>query len=521
MLLSNLGIALAYFAIPAALFYFIRRRHDLAYRWVFSLFGMFIIACGLTHVVKIWTLYQPFYWLEAIIDSYTAIISLLTAFLLWPIIPQALALRSPKELSAANEKLELEVQARVLAEMKLRERADELAQANYDLENACEAALEASNLKSAFVANISHELRTPLAGIMGMNELLQKSELSAEQSELSNAVQDSARSLLAIVNDLLDLSKIEAGKINVESVPLNITSVVHDCFQVLTQAAQQKGLSLLLETDSDLPNGLYGDPVRLHQVLLNLVSNAVKFTLQGTVTVRVTVLSSASHQATIKIAVTDTGIGLSEQEQKYLFLPFSQVDNSSTRLYSGTGLGLAIAKRLVELMGGQIGIVSSKGQGSTFWFTVPFRFTASDLAPRPDANDLKGSLSGLPGKVLVVEDSPVLQQLVLRQLDHLGLQTQAVLNGKQALEAVESGEFSVILMDCNLPTMDGFQASRAIRQSETNQNRHVPIIAMTAGAMTGDAEKCLEAGMDDYISKPYTLEQLQRKLYFWLPKPKD
>jgi len=511
MIAANVGIALAYLSIPAALSYFARRRPDLAYSWMFRLFAVFITACGLTHLMKVWTVYQPVYWLEAFVDALTAVVSLITAVLLWPLIPKALALRSPAALAEANAQLESMNQ-------QLTAVNSELATVNDDLKAARDQALEASNLKSAFVASISHELRTPLTGILGMNELLLATALTEQQRKLANATRDSADTLLSIVNDILDLSKIEAGRMIVESVQFNPVAVVHDCVQVVAPLAIQKDLLLNTDIDSRIPSQLWGDPVRLHQILLNLLSNGVKFTQHGNVTVRAMVDAEDEQSVALKFSITDTGIGLSSDEQKYLFMPFTQVDSSTSRKYGGTGLGLAIAKRLVEIMGGALGVTSTKGQGSTFWFTVPLARTQADadtvsMTMTPERRPLPSDK-----RVLVVEDNPVLQQLALLQLENLGIKASAVVGGRAALEELSRSTYNLILMDCHLPDIDGFETTRMIRQQEAGSGDHVIVIAITAGAMRGDPEKCLNAGMDDYLSKPYTLDQLLEKLQRWLGK---
>ncbi len=495
LIASNLGIAIAYFAIPIALYHFIRKRRDVPYPWMFRLFAMFIVACGLTHLMQIWTLYQPVYWLESCIDAYTALISLLTAALLWPLIPKALALRSPAELEQANA---------------------QLARVNSELQIARDKALESSNLKSAFVANISHELRTPLSGIIGMTELLLATRMTEEQQELADATFESAQSLLAIVNDILDLSKIEAGKMELESIELNPSSLLTESIQVIANSAKKKHLRLTTDIDGNLPEKVYGDSVRIEQVLINLLSNAVKFTDEGGIAASAYLESSDKEFATVKYSVTDTGIGISASEAQYLFLPFSQADTSTTRKYGGTGLGLAIGKRLVELMGGKIGFISNKGRGSIFWFTIPYR-----LEPREPIHRIKQVVSPpqtvLASKtVLVIEDNVVLSALAQKQLEKLGAKPLCVATAQEAWDTLNNQPVDLVLMDCHLPNIDGFEATRKIREDEKKTGSHIPIVALTAGAMIGDPEKCLESGMDDYLSKPYTIAQLEEKLKLWL-----
>lgn len=505
-IIANAGIALAYFAIPAALVYFVRKRKDdLPYPWLFRLFALFIVSCGMTHAMKIWTIYHAHYWAEALLDALTAIVSLATAVLLWPLIPKMLALKSPAQLEDANEKL---AQAN-----------HELSTLNKNLVLARDQALEASNLKSSFVANISHELRTPVTGVMGMNELLMRTDLTPHQKDLASSIQEAAKSLHLIVNDILDLSKIEAGKMTLQRVLFNPSEIVRESINMLLPAAQKKGLVLNCLIDPHLEDhalDLSGDPVRVNQVLLNLMGNACKFTDHGQIDVEVQVLKREESRTIVKFLVKDTGIGLDDQDKRMLFKPFTQADESTTRKYGGTGLGLTISKLLVELMDGEIGVESEKNKGSTFWFTVPFTHTPEIILKRYATSATINLATASQGKVLVVEDNPVLRSLALKQLETLGIGAHAVTNGQAALDELARSRYSLVLMDCHLPVMDGYEATQQIRELEKNTSEHITIIAMTAGAMTGDYEKCRQAGMDDYLAKPYTLKQLKEKLSNWL-----
>lgn len=369
-------------------------------------------------------------------------------------------------------------------------------------------AVEATKLKSAFVANISHELRTPLSAVLGLNDLLLDTKLNEEQKELAGLIKDSARSLSVIVNDILDLSKIEANKMNLEMVEFNPVAIVHECTQLLTSTALAKGILISCNIEPRIPSVVVGDPVRIHQILINLIGNAVKFTDKGTITVRAVIEAEDEKQLTIKFAVSDTGIGLSDAEKQLLFLPFSQVDDSTTRKYAGSGLGLAICKRLVALMHGEIGVVTAKGSGSTFWFTVPFERASRAIAPHAESTAQTVRLTGTQ-VILVVEDNSTLQLLATRQISSLGYQCRAVGSGQEALNELSQHKYSLVLMDCHLPDFDGFEVTRRIRQLETGSNKHIPIIALTADAMTGSREKCLNSGMDGYLGKPHTTEELK------------
>lgn len=387
-------------------------------------------------------------------------------------------------------------------------------------EKARDIAIEASNLKTAFLANISHELRTPLAGILGMNELLLQHNLSDQQRDCANAVEFSARNMLNLVNDLLDITKIEAGKMVLESVPFDPCDLVDKALAVVDQTARNKNLSLTRAMASDIPWPLLGDFRRLHQVLLNLLSNAVKFTQRGEVILTTSVEAADDDRIYLNFSVSDTGIGICEEDKVLLFRPFSQVDGSASRRFGGVGLGLIISRRLVELMGGTIGFDSQKGKGSRFWFTVPLKKVAARVPSHvaPAATQTDNKQCALRGKVLVVEDNSIVQKLVAAQMKSLGLCCKIVGTGEECLAELDRDNYSTILMDCHLPGMNGFEATNAIRKRESAKGGHIPIIAMTAAAMKGDQEKCLAAGMNDYVSKPYSIEQMREKLHTWLGK---
>jgi len=560
----------------------------------------------------------------------------------------------------------------------LERRLSELASVNQELQSLTEKlevaydhALEASNLKSEFVANISHEIRTPISGVIGMSELLLETALTDDQRDCAAAIRESGESLLRIINDILDFSKMEAGKIDLEMIDFAPLSLLESSAELLGSAARAKQLSLMTFVDPQVPPVLKGDPVRLRQVLLNLASNAIKFTARGEVVLKADLELETGSRARVRFSVRDTGIGLSDGARKKLFRPFVQADGSTTRKYGGTGLGLSISKRLVELMDGQIGVDSAEGQGSIFWFTVdlersdaqrpsaarslsaavaaaahrvlivadssttsdiiaaylsaagvaneaaalgeealqllkdavrsgrPFDVALVDLAAadrdsfsfasavrqepalastkliligaqddrvkgeqflqagfaaalckpfkhsqlletviRLCAREVKDSaLAGLAATaaelsaagtvksrvdshnlILLAEDNPVLQELALRQLARLGLSADAVSNGREAVEAVSRTAYAMVLMDCQMPEMDGFEATLAIRKNEAANGHHTPIVAMTASAMQGDRENCLTTGMDDYLGKPVSLEQLRRVVERWLPQ---
>jgi PAS domain S-box-containing protein len=564
-----------------------------------------------------------------------------------------------------NEDLELRV-------MELAAVNQELQSLTQKLERAYDQALEASNLKSEFVANISHEIRTPISGVIGMSELIMETALSTEQRQLASTIHSSAQTLLTIINDILDFSKMEAGKIDLETIDFSPVILIEGTAELLRIAARDKNLSLMTYIDPKIPAWLRGDPVRLRQVLLNLADNGVKFTDRGEVVVRAVLQNEDENVVSLSFSVTDTGIGLSEAACSKLFQPFVQADGSTTRRYGGTGLGLSICKRLVQLMGGEIGVESEEGRGSTFWFHAKFersdRLSASKSSQllatsyqldgcrvlvvdnSSTAPDITGSYLSSAGltctsvaaagealkllrraarvgspfelvvislgdeasfnlaatigaepliaktplvlvtasdetarsqqvasaefaaviskpvretalidataralgravglttfaddglmtellarkpyeltssvsdnlkdkRVLLAEDNLVLQNLAVRQLERLGLKADAVCNGQQAVQAVRESSYSAVLMDCQMPGMDGFEATMLIRQNEGERASRIPIIAMTASAMPGDRESCLAAGMNDYLCKPVSLESLRVVLERWL-----
>lgn len=412
------------------------------------------------------------------------------------------------------------------SEQALEIRVQELAEANTELQSLTEKleaardqAIAGSRVKSEFVANISHEIRTPISGIIGMTELLLDGGLKGEDRSLALTVHEFAQSLLTIINDILDFSKMEAGKVDLEIMDFSTADLIEGTTELLAATARAKNLSLTVYVAPELPPVLQGDSVRLRQILMNLLSNAIKFTDKGEVAVHAESLGEDENTVKVRFSIRDTGIGIKKNVVNALFQPFAQADGSTTRKYGGTGLGLSICKGLVELMGGQIGFESIHGEGSTFWFTVPLAKSKEKPQHISQSNQsISGQHSRLeaPHPVLLAEDNPLLQDLALRQLRKLGLHAQAVSNGRAAVEAIKTGSYSVILMDCQMPDMDGFEATSAIRKLEKDTGKHVPIIAMTASAMKQDRDNCMSSGMDDYLSKPVSLEQLRGVLAQWL-----
>ena len=441
----------------------------------------------------------------------------------WEIVERT---RIEKELERNRDCLEEEVSKRTelleMANNRLEHEIEDRKRAENIAIEAQRKAEAASLAKNRFLAGVSYEIRTPLNGVLGMGDLISRTELSEQQRRYVDIIQHSGQSLLEIINDILDLSKIEAGKLELEMAGFELNGVIESVVGLMIKPAHDKGLTLTCHRADDLPHTVWGDEVHLRRILMNIVGNAIKFTEKGEVTIRVSTINNPGQRVLLGFEVSDTGIGIESGIQARIFDSFTQATYATTHNYEGVGLGLAISKQLVEKMGGEIGVESTLGKGSTFRFTVWLGVlsdrvetgSATESKDREDAREMKTTYQA---RILLSEDNPTNQTVALAMLETLGCRVDVARNGKEAFDAFSNASYDLIFMDCHMPVMDGFEAVKAIRQMEDgNPGTHIPIVALTADALTGTQKRCIAAGMDDYLSKPFSYEQFSAVLSKWL-----
>lgn len=499
-IVSDITIFFAYVMIPVTLAFFIRKRKDLPFSKLFWLFGAFIIFCGLTHLMEAIIFYWPAYRVAGLLKLCTAIVSVVTSIALIRIIPKALQLKSPTELQSLVDQQTHE----------LLHANDKLIAANEQLAQAKKTAELANRTKSDFLANMSHEIRTPMTAILGFTEILSEQTMDPEAHQAIETVRRNGRHLLHVVNDILDLSKIEADQLEFESIPISPTQLIQDVCTLHEGLAASKGLALRCEISPRVPAGILADATRINQILSNLISNAIKFTDAGSIRVRARVKSTRDAEL-LCIDVIDTGMGMTRPQQQRIFAPFTQADSSTTRRFGGTGLGLTIGRRLAELMGGSLKLVRSQiDEGTHFRVILPFQrhdldaqqsgTETSEASVQQDKSPSK-PLTGC--NILLVDDGIDNQRLFSTLLTKAGADVTLAENGRDAVNVAlrandEHNAFNIILMDMQMPVMDGYTATRALRDAGYS----APILALTAHAMADDRAICLQAGCDDYLSKP-------------------
>ncbi len=470
---SDTLMTLAYATYPIGIAYFVWKRKDLQYRWLYlSFFNAFILTCAGTHFLSVVTIWIPLYWLEAYLNAISAVIATATVFAIWWVIPRALSLPSPAELQKARD-----------------------------------AAETANKAKSVFLANMSHELRTPLNAILGFSNMIHKdAQFPESQRRNLEIINRSGEHLLNLINDVLDMAKIDAGRVQLEESAFDLGGMVRDVTDMMSMRAQNKGLQLLIDQSSRFPRFIIGDEARLRQILINLIGNAIKFTQQGGVTLRLgTKQNTVAH---LLIEVEDTGSGIALKDQQLIFDPFVQLNEQGDS--KGTGLGLTITRQFVQLMGGHLTLESKPGKGSLFRIDLPLHEVKEEEIIKPKKSRQGDVVSLAPGqpayRALIVEDQVENQLLLSQLLETVGIQVKVANNGKQGVELFQSWHPHIIWMDRRMPVMDGMEATKTIRRLSDGQQ--VKIVAVTASAFMEQREEMFEIGMDDFVRKPYRANEI-------------
>ena len=471
--ISDSVMTLSYATYPIGIAYFVWKRKDLQYRWLYlGFFIAFILTCAGTHLMSVVTIWLPLYWLDAYVKAVSAVVATATVFAIWWVIPRALKLPSPQEL-----------------------------------QRAVDAAVSANKAKSVFLANMSHELRTPLNAILGFSSMIRKDgQFPDSQRQNLDIINRSGEHLLTLINDVLEMAKIDAGRIELEEAPFDLGGMIRDVTDMMSVRAQDKGLRLLVDQSSEFPRFIVGDEARLRQILINLIGNAIKFTQQGGVTLRLGTKQNAI--AHLLIEVEDSGIGIVPADQQRIFEPFVQLGEQGNN--KGTGLGLSITRQFVQLMGGELALESTPGKGSLFRLNLPLHEAPEESIVNSKATSGREVVGLAPGqpiyRVLIAEDQLENQLLLTQLMQAVGIQVEVAKDGEQAVELFQRWRPQLIWMDRRMPVMDGLEATKAIRQLP--EGHAVKIVAVTASAFIEQREEMLKAGMDDFLRKPYRAHEL-------------